>query len=139
MHPVLAGHTGFLLSRVGGKARRRFAARLADVGLNFRMWGALSVLDAEGPITQQALGRCVGIDPSSMVATIDALEAAGLVERRPHPSDRRAHALAITPAGRATLADGRRLAADAQEELLSLLSAEERGQLHQTLLKLATA
>ena len=68
------------------------------------MWGVLNVLDVEGAITQQSLGRSVGIDPSSMVATIDELESRGLVERRRHPSDRRAHALYLTEAGTDTLA-----------------------------------
>ena len=99
----------------------------------------LNVLDAEGAITQHALGKLVGIDPSSMVSTIDELEAKGLVERRPHPTDRRAHALYITELGRRTLAQGRKLARTAQEELLAPLNAEEREQLHSMLLRLAEA
>jgi DNA-binding MarR family transcriptional regulator len=79
------------------------------------------------------------MDPSSMVATIDELEAKGLVERRAHPSDRRAHALHITRRGRQTLTRGRELARGAQEELLAPLSAEERDQLHALLLRLAAA
>ena len=103
------------------------------------MWGALNVLDAEGAITQQRLGKCTGIDPSSMVSTIDDLEAAGCVERRQHPNDRRAHALHITDEGRATLTRGRELARRAQEDLFAPLSAEERKQLHGLLLRLTMA
>ena len=54
-------------------------------------------------MTQQQLGRAIGMDPSSMVSTIDELEAKGWVERRRHPTDRRAYALHITDAGRETL------------------------------------
>jgi DNA-binding MarR family transcriptional regulator len=103
------------------------------------MWGVLNVLDAEGELTQHALGRCVGIDPSSMVATIDELEAKGLVERRRHPNDRRAHALHLTDEGRSTLASGRELARRSQEDLLAPLSADERKQLHDMLLRMALA
>lgn len=138
-HRALVKHTGFLLARMGHVAAKQFGARLEQLGLTTRMWGALNVLDAEGAITQQKLGRCTGIDPSSMVATIDELEAAGLVERRQHPSDRRAHALHITERGRMTVRQGRELARRAQEELLEPLSAQERGQLHELLLRLATA
>jgi DNA-binding MarR family transcriptional regulator len=74
-----------------------------------------------------------------MVATIDELEKSGLVERRPHPTDRRAHALHVTDKGRETLARGRKLARHAQEELLAPLSAREREQLHDLLLRLALA
>ncbi len=132
-------HTGFLISRMGMVAQKRFGERLESLGLTTRMWGVLNVLAAEGELTQHALGRCTGIDPSSMVATIDELEAKGLVERRRHPNDRRAHALHLTAKGKQTLARGRQLAGSAQEELLAPLSAQEREQLHGMLLRLAEA
>ena len=138
-HEALAKHTGFLISRLGMVAQKRFAELLDKLDLNPRMWGVLNVLDVEGAITQHALGKLVGIDPSSMVSTIDELEAKGLVERRPHPTDRRAHALYMTELGRRTLAQGRKLARTAQEELLAPLTAEEREQLHSMLLRLAQA
>jgi DNA-binding MarR family transcriptional regulator len=124
---------------MGHVAAKQFGTRLEQLGLTTRMWGALNVLDAEGAITQQKLGKCTGIDPSSMVSTIDDLEAAGLVERRQHPSDRRAHALHITELGRATLKRGRELARRAQEDLLAPLSIDERKQLHGLLFRLAMA
>lgn len=139
VHEALVKHTGFLLARMGHVAAKQFAARIEQVGLTPRMWGALNVLDAEGAITQQTLGKCTGIDPSSMVSTIDELEGAGLVERRRHPSDRRAHALHVTDEGRATLARGRGLAKQAQDDLLGPLSAAERKQLHDLLMRLAVA
>ncbi|MHB8691705.1 MAG: MarR family winged helix-turn-helix transcriptional regulator [Solirubrobacteraceae bacterium] len=139
VHRALAKHTGFLLSKMGTVAQRRFTVRIATLGLNTRMWGALNVLDAEGAMSQHQLGRCVGIDPSSMVTTIDELEAAGLVERHRHPSDRRAHALHVTDRGRETLGEGRKLARAAQDELLAPLDAAEREQLHALLLRLAVS
>lgn len=120
-------------------AQKRFAERIESLGLNPRMWGALNVLDAEGAITQHALCQGIGIDPSSMVSTIDELESKGLVERRRHPSDRRAHALHLTTKGRQTLTRGRELARRAQDELLAPLNEEEREQLHGLLLRLALA
>jgi DNA-binding MarR family transcriptional regulator len=139
VHQALIKHTGFLLARMGHVAAKQFAARLEELGLTTRMWGALNVLDAEGALTQQVLGKCTGIDPSSMVSTVDDLEAAGLVERRRHPSDRRAHAIHITDHGRETLSRGRLLARSAQEELLTPLSSAERKQLHELLLRLVIA
>ena len=139
IHRALLKHTGFLLARVGHVAAKQFSERIAQLGLTTRMWGALNVLDAEGETTQQFLGKCTGIDPSSMVATIDDLEAQGLVQRRPHPSDRRAHAVHLTEEGREVLTRGRRLARGAQEDLLAPLDAEERKILHGLLLRLALA
>lgn len=139
LHGALVRNTGYLVSRVGLFASRRFGQRLATLGLTTRMWGLLNVLDAEEAVTQQQLGRAIGMDPSSVVSTIDELEAKALVERRRHPTDRRAHALYLTDAGRETLARGRALAREAQEELLAPLSADERGQLHELLLRMAMA
>jgi DNA-binding MarR family transcriptional regulator len=139
VHRALTKQTGFLLSRMGMVAMKQFAQRLEEIGLNRRMWGALNVLEEEGAITQHMLGKSTGIDPSSMVGTIDELERAGLVERRRHPSDRRAHALHITELGQMTLAQGRRLAKQAQDDLLAPLEPEERKQLHDMLLRMALA
>ena len=139
IHAALTRHTGFLISRMGMVAQKQFAERIEQLGLSTRMWGALNVLDAEGEITQHALCRSVGMDPSSMVSTIDELEAKGLVERRRHPSDRRAYALHVTAEGREILTRGRKLARAAQDDLLAPLSPEEREQLHELLLRLALA
>ncbi len=139
VHNVLMNHTGFLISRMGFVAAKRFGERLESLGLTTRMWGALNVLASEGEITQHALCKSIGMDPSSMVSTIDELEAMGLVERRRHPTDRRAHALHVTDQGRETLGRGREIARTAQEELLAPLNEEEREQLHSLLLRLAVA
>lgn len=137
LHAALLRNTGYLVSRLGFFASQQFADRMATLGLSPRMWGAMNVLDAEGAISQQQLGRAIGMDPSSMVAAIDELEAHGWVQRRPNPSDRRAHALHLTDAGRQTLTRGRTLAREAQEELLAPLDTSERAQLHELLLRLA--
>lgn len=55
---------------------------------------------SEGPLSQQALGQRMGVDRSTIVTLVDDLEAAGLVERRRNPADRRAYALQATAAGR---------------------------------------
>ena len=137
LHESLASHTGFLISRMGMVAQRQFSERVGCLGLTPRMWGALNVLDSEGAISQHALCKGIGIDPSSMVATIDELEEKGLVERRRHPQDRRAHALHVTAKGRRVLTQGRELAQAAQDDLLAPLSREERAQLHALLLRIA--
>ena len=131
--------TGLLLSRLGLVAAKGFGERLQELDLTTRTWGALNVLAAEGAVTQRSLCKSIGIDPSSMVSTIDELEAKGLVERRRHPTDRRAHALLVSARGQETLARGCSIAQAAQDQLLAPLAAAERRQLHRLLLKLAAA
>jgi DNA-binding MarR family transcriptional regulator len=136
---ALTRYVGFLLSRMGTIAQKRFSARLEAVDLTPRMWGALNILEADAPITQHGLCKRTGMDPSSMVATIDDLERRGLVERRAHPSDRRAYALHVTDAGREILAAGREVVQAVQDELLAPLDEAEREQLRGLLLRLVTA
>jgi DNA-binding MarR family transcriptional regulator len=66
------------------------------------------------------------IDPSALVSLIDELERAGLAKRRPHPDDRRAREVAITPKGRRVLERGRRMALEVEDEVLQGLTATER-------------
>src|SRR5690242_9219881 len=136
---ALTRYTGFLLSRMGTITQKRFSTRLEALELTPRMWGALNVLEAAGPITQHGLCKRTGMDPSSMVSTIVDLEKKGLVERRAHPSDRRAYALHITDTGRVTLSEGREVVQGVQDELLAPLDEAEREQLRSLLLRLVAA
>lgn len=54
-------------------------------------------------ITQQALATALGTLPSRLVALVDDLKSKGLLERRPHESDRRSYALHLTEKGQSTL------------------------------------
>ena len=63
----------------------------------------------QGEYTQSALAEALGIDKTTMVVTVDALERAGLVERRTSSADRRARVIAVTDGGRG---QGRRGRAD---------------------------
>ena len=64
-----------------------------------------------------------------MVSLIDELEAAGLAERRPRPTDRRAREVAITPKGRRMLKQARELALQVEDDVLRGLSEAERRRL----------
>jgi DNA-binding MarR family transcriptional regulator len=68
---------------------------------------ALVRLDRGGPTTPGELAKLEQISPQSMGATLAALEAHGLVERRPDPRDGRRVVLSATEAGRDMLADRR--------------------------------
>ena len=63
----------------------------------------MRLLEQDG-LTQVALARLQRVEPSSMCRMVDRLERDGLVERRPHPGDRRASCLFLTAAGRAAAA-----------------------------------
>jgi DNA-binding MarR family transcriptional regulator len=65
------------------------------------MWGyiVLNALHDTPESTQSALAEKIGADKTRIIATLDDLQAAGLITREPDPADRRARLLSITPAG----------------------------------------
>ncbi|HEX7060216.1 MAG TPA: MarR family transcriptional regulator [Solirubrobacterales bacterium] len=119
----------FLLSQVGVYASRRFAERIAIIDLHPPQFRVLNVVDAAEGQSQQAIGEAIQAPASRMVAIVDELEQRGLVERRPHPSDRRIRALYLTPAGRKLLDRGRKIAMEHEAELVRGMSAADRKQL----------
>jgi len=129
----------FLLSQVGIHASQRFAERIAALDLQPPQFRVLNAIDAAEGQSQQAIGEAIGAPASRMVAIVDELEGRGLVERRPHPGDRRVRALFLTQAGRRLLARGRRIAAEHEEDLARELSASQRQQLVALLRKLGAA
>lgn len=119
----------FLLSQVGIYASKRFAERIATVGLQPPLFRVLNLVDAEAGKSQQAIAAGIEIPPSRMVALVDELERRGLVERRPEPKDRRVRALFLTAEGRRCLARGRKIAHQHEEELTKGMKAADRERL----------
>jgi MarR family transcriptional regulator, lower aerobic nicotinate degradation pathway regulator len=138
VHPAVSGYTGFLMRKVSQASFEGFAAILGRHGLHPMHLGLLSILDAEGPISQQSLGRVMGVDPSTMVARMDALESRRLIERRRSDEDRRAYEISLTPKGRKTLERLRAEAEDWGGHFFRALTPKEQKQLNALLLKLAT-
>jgi DNA-binding MarR family transcriptional regulator len=133
----LSRRAGFLLVQLGTHAHRRFAERLAALGLHPRHFGMLSHLAAAEGQSQQALSLALGIHRSAVVALVDDLEQRGLAERRRDPADRRAYTLYLTPPGRELLAELEHAADDEEVELLTGLDASERSQLISLLQRVA--
>ena len=119
----------FLLSQVGIFASHRFAQQIAEIDLQPPLFRVLNIVDVAEGQSQQAIGEAIGAPASRMVAIVDELEQRGLVERRPHPSDRRIRALYLTAAGRKLLAHGRRIATEHEEELTRGMSEADRRRL----------
>lgn len=70
-------------------------------GLTAAQYNVLNVLsDAADGLSQRELGDILVVDRSNVTGLIDRLEKGGLVKRAAHPSDRRAHRVSLTPAGR---------------------------------------
>ena len=73
---------------------------------------AMSLLDELGPSGVTALAAADRCSQPTMTATLHGLREQGYVDRRPHPSDGRAHVVDLTEAGRAELGRLRRANAE---------------------------
>jgi len=92
----------FLLNQASYALAAAMNETLSPHGLNTREWCVLTKA-GEGGHTQREIADFAAIDKTTMVTTVDALEAAGLVVRQPSPTDRRVKLVEATAAGRRLL------------------------------------
>jgi DNA-binding MarR family transcriptional regulator len=115
----------WLLSRASYTLTTELTAALEGLGISPRAHAVLAAA-ATGEHTQTELAKTVGLDKTTMVVTLDELEAAGLAERRPSPTDRRARVIAVTKAGRRKVEEAEAIGDAIRDDVLSALPAKER-------------
>ena len=131
---VLPGLIGYRLRLAQQAVYRDFAASVSE--LSPGRAGMLMLVEANPGVTQSRLARAVGLERSTMVGVIDALEDGGLVERH-RGEDRRTNGLWLTRAGRGLSARLRRRIELHERRIAARLSARERAQLVALLAKLS--
>lgn len=127
---------GFLISQLGFFSSKGFMGALEPIGIGPREFLLMRFVAATDGQSQQALAERLGVPPSRMVAMVDHLEEAGLVERQPDPEDRRVRALHLTRKGRGVLDKASKIAIDYETRLCAGINREEREQLIDLLQKL---
>jgi MarR family transcriptional regulator, transcriptional regulator for hemolysin len=124
----------FQLSDVARTMRTYIDQRAREHGMTRAQWSVLARLERQEGMTQAEMAEALEIQPISLVRLIDRLHSHGLVERRPHPSDRRANRLYLTDKGRATFAQLIPLGREVAGEVLADLDEEDVADLLQKLL-----
>lgn len=134
-----------LLLRLARRWRRLGAGATSEQGLSpHQERGLLALarltrraeLDDSTGVRVSHLADHLGIAPRSATEVADALEAAGLVERSPDPTDRRAVLLSLTDTGRHTVAEVRDRRRSAAEEAMAALEPTDRTELRRILTRL---
>ncbi|MFD4277090.1 MarR family winged helix-turn-helix transcriptional regulator [Streptomyces cyaneofuscatus] len=126
----------FLLDHTSHVLRTRMSAALGEIGLTARMHCVL-VHALEEERTQIQLAEIGDMDKTTMVVTVDALESAGLAERRPSSRDRRARIISVTEKGAALAGRSQEIVDRVHEEALASLPARDREALLRALTSLA--
>jgi DNA-binding MarR family transcriptional regulator len=114
-----------LLNQASYALAERLAGTLAEVGLGVRGYCALAKA-VEGEHTQRELADLAWMDRTTMVQTLDELEAAGLARRRVSPRDRRVRVVAVTPKGARLLAEADRRVVALYDGVLADLPSGDR-------------
>ena len=121
----LSSDLAWLLSQAHYTLANEVTAAIEPLGITMREFQVLKTA-VQGSYTQKELADLVGLDKTTMVATIDDLEEAGLAVRRPSDTDRRARVISVTPAGKRKVAQGRGVVERVQHDILEALPAAQR-------------
>lgn len=123
--PAAPSNLNWLLAQVSHALATETTAALERFSVTPRAHCVMSVA-LTGEYTQKELADAIGLDKTTMVVTIDELEAHGLAERTPSASDRRARVIKVTAAGRKLVAKGEREVDRIQQDVLAGLPADQR-------------
>lgn len=134
---MLADDASFLLARATAIALADASRVLAEQGLKVRSYAVLALVAGELRPSQREVAQVLRLDPSQVVALVDELERAGLVERVPDANDRRANLVVATERGRTAAAAARDALRDVDARLYGGLGDEEREQLASLLNRIA--
>jgi DNA-binding MarR family transcriptional regulator len=123
--PVVSRRLGYLFKHAAMRMEKLNTEALAPCGIDARELGILLVIASHEPSSQQQAAQRLGIDRTSMVARIDALEDKGLVSRHPHAEDRRRNVVELTSAGRETVRRATGASERAEAAMLAPLTPEQ--------------
>ena len=133
MKPALSTRFGFLVNEVSRLYSQQFDRLARDkLGLSqaqCRLLGVLAWHEGEQALSQAELAHKTGLTAMAVATMCDRLAAAGWIERRPHPADRRVNHLYIKPSARKALEQAMQLADGLTAAALGGLGAAERKQL----------
>jgi DNA-binding MarR family transcriptional regulator len=115
----------FLLQHTAHVLTTRMTAALAGIGMSPRAHCVLAHA-SQAERTQAQLAELSDLDKTTMVVTVDHLERAGLAERVPSSTDRRARIIKVTPQGEQVAAEGQAIVDRVHREVLDALPEEER-------------
>lgn len=123
---ALIDDMSFLLARASALSNAAGNAALAEFDLKVRSYSVLELAAVGGRTSQREIAEFLRLDPSQVVALVDKLQKAKLVEREPDQRDRRANVIVATALGLETLEKAREKVQATAHLLHSELTESER-------------
>jgi DNA-binding MarR family transcriptional regulator len=134
---MLADDASFLLARATAIALTHAGRTLGEHGLKVRSYAVLALVAGELKPTQREVADILRLDPSQVVALVDELERAGLVERVTDATDRRANLVVATGPGRHVAQEAKASLRAVDDRMYGGLGPQEREQLASLLTRVA--
>jgi DNA-binding MarR family transcriptional regulator len=116
----------YLASQLAKGFSRSLQQRAAGLGFSPGQFPILIELWAENGLTQKQLLERVDIEQATMANTLGRMERDGLIERKPHPSDKRAQLVFLTEKGSAMQTEAVEAAVAADQDLFKGFRLFER-------------
>jgi DNA-binding MarR family transcriptional regulator len=116
----------YLASQLAKGFSRSLQQRAAGLGFSPGQFPILTELWSEDGLTQKQLLERVDIEQATMANTLSRMQRDGLIERKPHPSDKRAQLIFLTPKAAAMQGEAIKAAMAADQDLFKGFRAFER-------------
>lgn len=126
---ILREGLGWPVARIAHAVTLAHNEALSPFGLSLRTFAVLAAIEAGAARSQLEIAQTVGLDKTTLVATIDDLERRGLVQRTPDPADRRARILAATADGRELFERAAATLRATDERIFAEMAPDERERL----------
>lgn len=127
---------GYALRRAQLAVFQDFVQTMAALDVTPAQFSVLLLIDRNQGVNQAQIGEALGIKAANLAVMLNALEARGVARRRPGTSDRRAHAVELTPSGKALLRQLEARVGDHEQRLVARLGEPGKRQLLRLLAKL---
>jgi DNA-binding MarR family transcriptional regulator len=117
-----------LLRRAWYSLNQAFRRRIAHIRVTPDQFTVLRTLLEGDPrgMTQSEVAHSMSSDPNTVAALVDRMEKVRWIERHAHETDRRAHRIRVSAAGKRKYTRARSVAVKLQEEVLSVLPETDR-------------
>ena len=128
------------LRRAWYSLNQAFRRRIAHLEITPDQFTVLRTLSEHSSgITQKNICEIMSSDPNTIASLLSRMDDAGLVERKPHPNDRRALSITTTKSGKQKYVKARDAAVELQSEVLAVLPEDQREAFLETLNAVAEA
>jgi DNA-binding MarR family transcriptional regulator len=121
---VLDNQVGYVLRQVTQRHLAIFSEAIP--GVTPPQFAVLARLTELGPLSQNLLGRAVGMDGATVKGVVDRMERQGLVVTSADPDDKRRLTVTLTDAGATLFADSKLTALEISSKTLAPLDPEEQ-------------